>query len=81
MKVLAHDRYPAMNMAEELGFRYVDFANLLQKSDIVTLHLPLNEETHHFLNKDRISSMKKGSIVINTARGGLIETVHSLKLC
>lgn len=74
MEVLAYDRYPAAEMAEELGFQYVDFANLLQKSDIVTLHLPLDEETHHFLNEEKIGSMKKGAIVINTARGGLIET-------
>lgn len=74
MEVLAYDRYPAKKMAEELGFQYIDFANLLQKSDIVTLHLPLNEETYHSLNKDKIDSMKKGAIVINTARGGLIET-------
>lgn len=74
MEVLAYDKYPAKKMAEELGFQYIDSANLLQKSDIVTLHLPLNEETYHFLNKDKIDSMKKGAIVINTARGGLIET-------
>lgn len=74
MEVLAYDKYPNTKMSEELGFEYTDVTNLLQKSDIVTLHLPLNEETYHFLNKDKIDIMKKGTIIINTARGGLIDT-------
>jgi D-lactate dehydrogenase len=74
MEVLAYDKCPNIKMSEELGFQYTDVMNLLHKSDIVTLHLPLNEETYHFLNKDRIDIMKKGAIIINTARGGLIDT-------
>jgi D-lactate dehydrogenase len=72
--VLAYDKYPNRKMEEKLGFQYADAASLLRKSDIVTLHLPLNEETHHFLNKDKIGIMKKGALVINTARGGLVDT-------
>ena len=52
----------------------VDLPNLLQKADIITLHLPLSGETYHLLDKDKIIRMKKGAIVINTARGGLIDT-------
>ncbi len=74
MNVLAYDRYPDTQTAATLGFQYTDSVNLLEKSDVVTLHLPLNEETYHFLNKDRISKMKKGAVIINTARGGLIDT-------
>ena len=57
-----------------MDFQYVSWQDLLQKSDIVTLHLPLTDETAHFLNKNTISMMKKGAVVINTARGGLIDT-------
>lgn len=74
MQVLAYDKYPNMNAAKSSGFTYVDAEILLKESDIVTLHLPLNKETHHFLNKDTIQMMKKGSVVINTARGGLIDS-------
>jgi D-lactate dehydrogenase len=74
MRVLAFDRFPNKKMAETMGFQYADVEELLQKSDVVSLHLPLNEETHHFLNKARIGSMKKGAVVINTARGGLVDT-------
>jgi D-lactate dehydrogenase len=74
MKVLAYDKYPNTKVAEQLEFQYTDIADLLQNSDIVTLHLPLNEETYHFLNKSTIDAMKKGAIIINTARGGLIDT-------
>jgi D-lactate dehydrogenase len=74
IEVIAYDKYPNIKMSEELRFQCTDVTTLLQKSDIVTLHLPLNEETYHFLNKDRIDIMKKGAIIINTARGGLIDT-------
>ncbi len=74
MNILAYDRYPNADTAATLGFQYTDSINLLEKSDVVTLHLPLNEETYHFLNKDKIGNMKKGAVVINTARGGLIDT-------
>ena len=74
MQVLAYDRFPNANLADVLGFRYVDWADLLKAADVVTLHLPLNNETFHFLNKDTIGIMKKGAVVINTARGGLIDS-------
>ncbi len=74
MRVLAFDKYPNMKAAEELGFSYVDAQTLLKESDIVTLHLPLNDETYHFLNENTIKTMKKDAVVINTARGGLIDS-------
>jgi D-lactate dehydrogenase len=74
MRVLAYDRYPKTDLAEKLGFSYVDWQTLLRQADVVTLHLPLNEETHHFLNATSISMMKKNAVVINTARGGLIDS-------
>jgi D-lactate dehydrogenase len=74
MQVLAYDKFPNMILADALGFRYVDSADLLAQSDVVTLHLPFNNETYHFLNKDTISRMKKGAVIINTARGALIDS-------
>jgi D-lactate dehydrogenase len=74
MKVLAFDKFPNAKAAESLGFEYVDAARLLREADVVTLHLPLSDETYHFLNKDTLATMKPSAVVINTARGGLIDT-------
>ena len=53
---------------------YVPLDELVQRSDIVTLHTPLNAETHHLLNRQRIGRMKPGAFIINTGRGSLIDT-------
>jgi len=74
MHVVAYDKYPKDELAEQLGFKYVSFEELLSESDIITLHVPYNKETHHLLNKDNLSKKKKGVYIINTARGGIIET-------
>jgi D-lactate dehydrogenase len=74
MRVFAYDRYPKTDLAKTLGFEYVDWQMLLKQSDVVTLHLPLTAETFHFLNKDSIALLKKSAVVINTARGGLIDS-------
>ncbi len=74
MNVLVFTKTKKENLAKELGFQYVDLKFLLEKSDIVTLHLPYTKETHHLINKDNINQFKKGSFLINTARGGLVET-------
>ncbi len=52
---------------------YTDLNTLLQTSDIVSIHLPLTKDTKHFIDKDKLSLMKKGAILINTARGGIID--------
>jgi len=56
------------------SFGYVDLDTLISTSDIVTLHLPLNDQTKHIINSDNILKFKEGSYLINTARGGLVET-------
>ncbi len=48
--------------------------NLLSKSDIITLHAPYNKATHHLINSENINLVKKGAYLVNTARGGLIQT-------
>lgn len=79
MKVIAFDAHPKDNLAQELGFSYVSFDDLLAQSDIVSVHLPYMKETHHILNVDNIAKMKKGSVLINTARGALVETEALVK--
>lgn len=79
MTVLAFDAYPNESLAKELGFSYVSFDDILAKSDVVSLHLPYMKETHHILNVGNIGKMKKGSVLINTARGALVETEALVK--
>jgi D-lactate dehydrogenase len=74
MRVLAFDVYPNHLLADALGFEYAPLKNVLALSDIVTLHVPYSDKTHHLINKDNISQIKRGALLINTARGGLVET-------
>ena len=66
--ILAYDHRP-MTPAD-----YVPLDELLQQSDIVTLHTPLNADTNHLLNRQRIEQMKQGAFIINTGRGSLLDT-------
>jgi D-lactate dehydrogenase len=74
MKILAYDKYPNNQLEQQLDFNYVSLEDLLQQSDIITLHTPYNSETYHFLNKNNIKLIKPGAYLINTSRGGVIET-------
>jgi D-lactate dehydrogenase len=74
MKVLAYDAFPNKEWAKECGIEYVPFEKLLAQSDVITFHVPLLPETTHMLNRKNISKVKKGAIVINTARGAVVET-------
>lgn len=74
MKVLGFDVNQDKFLADLINFEYVSFEDLLKQSDIVTLHVPYNKHTHHLINNTNISLMKKGSILINTARGSVVET-------
>jgi D-specific alpha-keto acid dehydrogenase len=67
-RILAHDNRP------KTAADYVPLDELLQLSDIVTLHAPLNAGTHHLLNRQRIAQMKHGAFIINTGRGALVDT-------
>ncbi len=69
MKVLAYDKYPD----KSLDIDYVSLNELFEKSDIISLHCPLNEETHHIINKESINKMKRGVMIVNTSRGALID--------
>lgn len=74
MKALVYNRSQDTDLQQRYGFEYVDLNTLLSQSDIVTLHLPLVPATKHLINLENIKTMKKGSYIINTARGGLIQT-------
>jgi D-specific alpha-keto acid dehydrogenase len=67
-RILAHDNRP------EAAADCIPLDELLQLSDIVTLHTPLNADTHHLLNRQRITQMKHGAFIINTGRGSLLDT-------
>lgn len=73
MEVLAHDKTDSPKLAEELGFRYAPLNELLAGCDVVTLHVPATPETHHLLSAEAFAAMKDGVVVINTARGALID--------
>lgn len=73
--VLAYDVHENPEVQKLSNTEYVSQDELLSRSDIITLHLPLFEETHHLINRKTISQMKRGVMLINTSRGGLIETV------
>lgn len=73
MKLLAFDPYPNPQ-ALELGAQYVDLQTLYAQSDVISLHCPLTPENHHLLNADAFSQMKDGVMIVNTSRGGLIDS-------
>jgi D-lactate dehydrogenase len=74
MNVLASDRHPDDFLAEEMHFEYTSFQDLIKRSDIVSLHIPYTKSNHHIIDNKMMKKMKKGSILINTSRGGLIDT-------
>lgn len=73
MKVVAYDVKKNHMLEELLDFKYVDLNTLLSTSDIITLHCPYSEKTHHLINMNNINKIKKGALFINTARSGIIE--------
>ena len=70
MKILAYDKYPN----PDSGLTYVDLLELFEQSDIISLHCPLTEETHHIIDAASIAKMKTGVTILNTSRGALINT-------
>ncbi|WP_193452140.1 2-hydroxyacid dehydrogenase [Pseudomonas nitroreducens] len=71
--ILAYDPYPNRAI-EALGGRFVELDELLAQSDIISLHCPLNEATKHLINAQSLARMKRGSMLINTGRGALVDT-------
>lgn len=83
-RVLAYDLYPHEEKARECGIEYAQggMEQVLAEADVVTLHCPLNEGTQYMINDLTLAKMKKGAVLVNTSRGGLIDTdalIRSLK--
>lgn len=72
-RILAYDPFPNP-VCEELGVQYVSLPELFAESDIVTLHCPLTPDTHYLIDTQALKQMKSGVMLINTGRGGLIDT-------
>lgn len=82
MSIVAHDAFPSEELPKALGFRYVSLDELLAESDVISIHVPYNELTHHLIHSGNISKIKRGALLINTARGAIVETealVRALK--
>lgn len=73
-KLLAYDPYENKELISKYNVTYTDLKNLCEKSDIISLHLPLTPASKYIINEERISSMKKGVMLINTSRGALVNT-------
>lgn len=69
MNVIAYDKFPA----EGAGINYVSLDEIFEKSDIISLHCPLTDQTRHLIDADAIARMKKGIVILNTSRGALID--------
>lgn len=73
-EVIAHDPLPDLEWSDREGVKYVTLAELLAKSHIISLHLPLTPETHHLLDAQAIGRMKRGAYIVNTSRGRIVDT-------
>lgn len=74
MKVIASDPYENKSIEQSLGFSYTTLENLMSQSDVITIHAPYLPATHHLINRDRLALMKQSAIIVNTARGEIIDT-------
>ena len=72
-RLLGVDRYEN-DRCKEIGLDYVSFEEMLGRADIISLHCPLMPETHHLIDNEAVAHMKRGVMIINTSRGGLIDT-------
>lgn len=74
MNVVGFDTHSDKERAEALGITFTSLPELLAMSDVISLHVPYNAHTHHLINKENISDIKKGAYLINTSRGAVVET-------
>ncbi|MEH7386868.1 D-glycerate dehydrogenase [Bacillus sp. JJ1521] len=76
MRVIYYNRTRKVDKEAELGIEYCDLHSLLQQSDFVSILIPYSPEVHHFIGKNELQLMKKNAILINTARGGIVDEVE-----
>lgn len=79
MRVLAYDLYPNAELAASLGCEFVSLEEVWRQADVISLHLPLTAESRHVVNRETLARMKPGAVLINTSRGGLIDTAALLE--
>lgn len=77
-KVLAYDKYESDELKQK-GLEYKSLDEILQQSDIISLHCPLTPETHHLFDDNAFSKIKKGAMIINTSRGAVIKTSDAIE--
>jgi phosphoglycerate dehydrogenase-like enzyme len=81
VNILVYDPYLSEWEAGRLGVRRVGLNDLFEKSDVVSVHAPLTSETYHMIGRDQIKRMKDGAVLINTARGGIIDHDALIEEC
>ncbi|MGR2662685.1 2-hydroxyacid dehydrogenase [Chromobacterium haemolyticum] len=79
MRVLAYDLYPSAELAASLGCEFVSLEEIWRQADVISLHLPLTAESRHLINRETLGRMKPGAVLINTSRGGLVDTAALLE--
>ncbi len=79
MKILAYDKFPTQGLDNGDTVRYVTLDELFEKSDIISLHCPLTQDTHHIIDQKALSKTKKGVVIINTSRGALVDAESLLE--
>lgn len=72
-EVIAYDPYPNQKLADELGVELVELDDLFRRSDAISVHVPYSPATHHMVNAQRLAMMKPTAVIVNTARGGIID--------
>jgi D-lactate dehydrogenase len=77
-EVIGYDKYPSAEF-EALGARYAQPGEIGTRADIISLHCPLTPETHHIINADTLSRAKRGALLVNTSRGGLVDTEAAIE--
>lgn len=74
MQILAYDPYVDPDAAKEFGVRYVSLSDLLDESDFISLHVALNENTHHMIGAAQLARMKNTAVLVNASRGPVVDT-------
>lgn len=78
MRILSYDPLISCEVAEEIGTEPVCLGSLLQESDFISFHVPLNQETRGMINRQQLGQVKRGAVLVNLARGGLLESLDVL---
>jgi glyoxylate reductase len=79
VKLYYYDKIRKYDVEESLGIKYMDFKELLSKSDIILIHLPLTEETYHIISRKEFELMRNGVYIVNMGRGALIDEAELIK--